>query len=70
MFIFYACLSVVAVNTVVEEFTYELMYDNQEDHEDLASAVVLKQVRQYRDKTTGLVVLIFNVIFAPYKTMR
>lgn len=53
-----------------EEFSYEMVYDNDDSERLLKSAVALKLIRQHRDKHTGLVVLVFNVVFAPFKTIR
>lgn len=55
---------------MAEDFTYELMYKDEEGRKSLDGAVVLSLVRQDRDKHTGLVILVFNVIYAPYKPMR
>ena len=52
-----------------EEFTYEIIYGDESSQKDLEPAIALSLVRQERDKHTGLVVLIFNVIYAPYRTM-
>ncbi|XP_013416633.1 cilia- and flagella-associated protein 47 isoform X1 [Lingula anatina] len=53
----------------VEEFTYEIQYDDADDKDNLKHSVALNMIRQYRDKTSGLVVLVFNIVFAPYKQM-
>ncbi|XP_053397416.1 cilia- and flagella-associated protein 47-like isoform X4 [Mercenaria mercenaria] len=54
---------------VAEEFTYELSYKDPETKENLQNSVALKLVRQHRDTASGLVVLVFNVIFNPFRTM-
>ena len=55
---------------LAEEFSYELIYNDEESKRNLESSVVLSLIRQERDKHTGLVTLVFNVIYAPYKPMR
>ena len=52
-----------------DEFTYELVYDSADTAKNLEPAVALSLVRTSRDKHTGLVMLLFNIIYAPYKTM-
>ncbi|XP_052240686.1 cilia- and flagella-associated protein 47-like isoform X3 [Dreissena polymorpha] len=52
-----------------EEFLYDLAYKDSNAREDLQNCVALKLVRQHRDSTSGLVVLVFNVIFNPFRTM-
>ncbi len=54
---------------LAEEFTFELVYGDTDSEKNLETSVALSLVRQQRDKHTGLVVLVFNVIYAPYKTM-
>ena len=53
-----------------EEFTHEIIYGNDSTKKELEPAIALSLVRQQRDKHTGLVILIFNVIYAPYRTME
>ena len=52
-----------------EEFSYELVFEDEDSKRNLESTVALKLVRQLRDKHTGLVVLVFNIVYAPFKTM-
>ncbi|XP_052808119.1 cilia- and flagella-associated protein 47-like isoform X2 [Mya arenaria] len=52
-----------------EEFTYTLTYKGKDSQEDLQNSVALQLVRQHRDTASGLVVLVFNVIFNPFRTM-
>ncbi|XP_074645875.1 cilia and flagella-associated protein 47-like isoform X2 [Tubulanus polymorphus] len=56
--------------SVTEEFTYEFVYGNDEDDRNLKNAVALSLVRKQRDKISGLVILIFHVVFSPNKTMK
>ncbi|KAI0223616.1 Cilia- and flagella-associated protein 47 [Lamellibrachia satsuma] len=51
-------------------FTYEIIYANDDAQNDLSSAVALTFVRHLRDRITGLVMLVFNIIFSPYKMMN
>ncbi len=64
---FFLCLSALAV---AEEFTYEVIYGGDNSRKDLESAIALQLVRKQRDRASGLVVLIFNIVYAPYKPMR
>ncbi|XP_059154686.1 cilia- and flagella-associated protein 47-like isoform X2 [Physella acuta] len=62
---------VVVGNTMAtaEEFSYELIYPNKEARDALTGAVKLEFTRHYRDPSTGLVVLIFNMRFLPTRIM-
>lgn len=51
------------------EFTFDLSYKDVDAKENVQNSVAMKLVRQYRDKASGLVILVFNVIFSPYKAM-
>ena len=53
-----------------EEFTYELTYKDADSQENLKQSVALNLVRQHRDVSSGLVVLVFNVVYNPFKTME
>ena len=55
---------------LAEEFSYELVYDGEDMRRSLDTTVALQLVRQHRDKHSGLVVLVFNIVYAPYKTMK
>ena len=55
---------------VAEEFTYEIVYADQDSERNLDSAIALQLVRQQRDKQTGQMVLVFNIVYAPYKPMK
>jgi hypothetical protein len=63
-------LCLFAALAVAEEFTYELAYKDSDTKENLQNSVALKLVRQHRDTASGLVVLVFNVVFSPFKTME
>ncbi|KAL3884217.1 hypothetical protein ACJMK2_030436, partial [Sinanodonta woodiana] len=52
-----------------EEFTHELTYKDSDGRENLRNCVALNLIRQHRDSNTGLVVLVFNVVFSPFKAM-
>ncbi|XP_033635373.1 cilia- and flagella-associated protein 47-like isoform X1 [Asterias rubens] len=57
-------------NTVASEFSYELIYGNEEAQAHLEHAVSLSLVRKQRDRLSGIVTLLFNVIYAPFKIMN
>ncbi|XP_041462969.1 cilia- and flagella-associated protein 47-like isoform X1 [Lytechinus variegatus] len=57
-------------NTLASEFNYELLYPNDEAKVQLENAVSLQLIRKQREKLSGNMTLIFNVIFAPFKIMR
>jgi hypothetical protein len=56
--------------TPADEFTYEIVYNDDDIKTNLEPAVALKLIRQQRDRATGLVILVFDIIYAPYKTMK
>ncbi|CAH1800026.1 unnamed protein product [Owenia fusiformis] len=56
-------------NMIAEEFTYRFIFEGDNTKEDLENACVLNLVRSHREKISGLVDLVFNVIFSPYKQM-
>ncbi|ELT88008.1 hypothetical protein CAPTEDRAFT_206458 [Capitella teleta] len=49
------------------QFKFNLIHFS--DSSLLGYELLLKLIRQHRDKHTGLVVLVFNVVFAPFKTI-
>jgi len=53
-----------------EEFSYDLSYKDKDAKENLQNSVAMKLIRQHRDTTSGLVVLVFNVIYNPFRTME
>lgn len=52
------------------EFEYELNFNDRDSQENLQNSVALTLVRARREEVSGLVVLVFNVVFAPFKAMR
>ena len=60
----------VSALIVADEFSYELVFDDVKAEEDINPAIALSLIRQQRDKDTGVVSLVFNIIYAPYKVMR
>ena len=55
---------------MASEFSYELIYGNEEAQAHLEHAVSLSLVRKQRDRLSGIVTLLFNVIYAPFKIMK
>ncbi|XP_068124444.1 cilia- and flagella-associated protein 47 [Hyperolius riggenbachi] len=53
-----------------EEFLYEIRYESEESKSQLEPSVGIELVRKERDTPSGIVTLIFNIIFAPNKSMR
>ena len=53
-----------------DEFTFDINYKDPESKENLQHSVALSLVRQHRDVASGLVVLVFNVIYNPYRQME
>ncbi|KAH9504693.1 Cilia- and flagella-associated protein 47 [Bulinus truncatus] len=62
---------VVVGNTMAtaEEFSFDLVYANEEVKEKFGNTVNMNITRHYRDPSTGLVTLIFTVRFTPLKIM-
>ncbi|XP_063809558.1 cilia- and flagella-associated protein 47 isoform X2 [Pseudophryne corroboree] len=56
--------------STAEEFLYEIRYESEESKSQLEPSVGIEIVRKERDTTSGIVTLIFNIIFAPNKSMR
>ncbi|XP_056412134.1 cilia- and flagella-associated protein 47 isoform X3 [Hyla sarda] len=56
--------------STAEEFLYEIRYESEESKSQLEPSVGIELVRKERDTPSGIVTLIFNIIFAPYKSMR
>eukprot|EP00079_Xenopus_tropicalis_P021661 XP_012813080.1 PREDICTED: cilia- and flagella-associated protein 47 isoform X1 [Xenopus tropicalis] len=56
--------------STTEEFLYEIKYESDEVKAQLEPSVAIELVRKERDATSGIVTLIFNIIFAPNKSMR
>ncbi|MGH0122750.1 UNVERIFIED_CONTAM: hypothetical protein FKN15_029454 [Acipenser sinensis] len=53
-----------------EEFLYGIQFKSDEDKVQLESSVARCLLSKERDTHTGIVTLIFNTIFAPYKPLR
>ncbi|XP_075708861.1 cilia- and flagella-associated protein 47 isoform X2 [Rhinoderma darwinii] len=56
--------------STTEEFLYEIRYESEETKSQLEPSVGIELVRKERDTPSGIVTLIFNIIFAPNKLMR
>ncbi|XP_069613759.1 cilia- and flagella-associated protein 47 [Ranitomeya imitator] len=56
--------------STTEEFLYEIRYESKELKSQLEPSVGIELVRKERDSPSGIVTLIFNIIFAPNKSMR
>ncbi|XP_018422622.1 PREDICTED: cilia- and flagella-associated protein 47-like [Nanorana parkeri] len=56
--------------STTDEFLYEIRYDSEESRSQLEPSVGIELVRKERDTPSGIVTLIFNIIFAPNKSMR
>ncbi|XP_075056414.1 cilia- and flagella-associated protein 47 [Mixophyes fleayi] len=56
--------------STAEEFLYEIRYETEESKSLLEPSVGIEIVRKERDAPSGIVTLIFNIIFAPNKSMR
>ncbi|XP_069495471.1 cilia- and flagella-associated protein 47 [Ambystoma mexicanum] len=53
-----------------EEFLYELQYESDQVKSQLETSLAIGLVRKERDGQTGIVTLIFNIIFSPSKPMK
>ncbi|KAK3096977.1 hypothetical protein FSP39_005325 [Pinctada imbricata] len=51
------------------EFEFDLKYPDEESEDNLQNSVALTLVRTQREKATGLVILVFNLVYAPFKSM-
>lgn len=65
--LFFPFISALAT---ANEFEYELKFSDRDSQENLQNSVALTLVRARREEISGLVVLVFNVVFAPFKAMR
>ncbi|XP_075347998.1 cilia- and flagella-associated protein 47 [Mycteria americana] len=52
------------------EFLYELQYQSNEIKSQLGALVGMHLIQRERDTESGIVTLIFNIVFAPNKPMR
>ena len=55
---------------MAKQFSYMLEYVSAEQRKALEHCVALSLVRQQRDNQSGLVTLVFNIVYAPYIQMR
>lgn len=55
---------------MAEEFAFNIDYPSEEAEAILEPALVLSLVRKERDPHSGLVTLLFNIIFAPFRPLR
>ena len=54
---------------VANEFVYSVHYNGNPDQAELAkNSIALKLIRSQREKSTGLVTLVFDFIFCPSKS--
>jgi len=56
-------------STVTEEFHYDLAYATDESRCDVEPTVAIQLSEQYRDSVSGLVCLVFHVVYVPFKVM-
>ncbi|KAM9320035.1 LOW QUALITY PROTEIN: cilia- and flagella-associated protein 47 [Gastrophryne carolinensis] len=56
--------------STAEEFVYEIRYESENSQSQLEPSVGIELVRKERDTPSGIVTLIFNIVFAPNKSMR
>eukprot|EP00062_Callorhinchus_milii_P018287 gi/632971676/ref/XP_007902288.1/ PREDICTED: uncharacterized protein LOC103185538 [Callorhinchus milii] len=52
------------------EFLHEVMYDSEDARNQMESSVAVTFMKKEWDLQTGIVTLIFNFVFAPYKPVR
>lgn len=52
------------------EFLYELQYQSNEIKSQLESLVGMHLIQRERDPESGIITLIFNIVFSPNKPMR
>ncbi|KAJ7320666.1 hypothetical protein JRQ81_020177, partial [Phrynocephalus forsythii] len=56
--------------STTDEFMYDIEFESERLKSQLKSAVVINLVNKDRDLKTGIVTLIFNIVFAPSKPLR
>ncbi|KAG8136398.1 hypothetical protein E2320_004979, partial [Naja naja] len=56
--------------STTDEFMYEIQFESERMNSHLKSAIAINLVKKEQDLKTGIVTLIFNIIFTPYKSMR
>ena len=55
---------------LANEFTHELIYGYDDAKSQLEHTVSMKLIRKQRDNLSGIVTLVFNVIYSPFKVMK
>lgn len=55
---------------MAKQFSYNFEYFSAEQRKALEHCVALSLVRQQRDSLSGVVTLVFNIVYAPYIQMR
>ena len=63
------CVHCSALN-LADEFTYEIIYDNDHAKAEMEPTIGLSLVRSYRDRSNGQVAMVFSIVFAPSKQMK
>ncbi|XP_019379409.1 PREDICTED: cilia- and flagella-associated protein 47-like [Gavialis gangeticus] len=63
-------VQVTAGFSTTDEFLYEIQYKSNKVKSQLESSVAINLVQKDRDAESGIITLIFNIIFAPNKPMR
>uniref|UniRef100_A0ABM5FY67 Cilia- and flagella-associated protein 47 n=1 Tax=Pogona vitticeps TaxID=103695 RepID=A0ABM5FY67_9SAUR len=56
--------------STTDEFMYDIEFESERVKSQLKSAVAINLVNKDRDLKTGIVTLIFNIVFAPSKPLR
>ncbi|XP_078495986.1 cilia- and flagella-associated protein 47 isoform X1 [Ciona intestinalis] len=60
---------VVEGHSVAEEFSYKIEFPDSESRQQLEQALAVSLVRKERDPHTGMVVLVFNLVFSPFRPL-
>ncbi|XP_059580365.1 cilia- and flagella-associated protein 47 [Alligator mississippiensis] len=63
-------VQVTAGFSTTDEFLYEIQYKSNKVKSQLESSVAINLVQKDRNAESGIITLIFNIIFAPNKPMR
>lgn len=56
--------------SAAEQFLYELQYQSNEIKSQLEPLVGMHLIQREQDTESGIITLIFNIVFAPNKPMR
>ncbi|KAH0624761.1 hypothetical protein JD844_032539 [Phrynosoma platyrhinos] len=56
--------------STADEFLYDIEFESETVKSQLKSAIAINLVKKERDFKTGIVTLIFNIVFAPCKPIR